>query len=288
MEEQNCGQCGQVFTSRKQKKFCTQKCYFNFKSKTVILSCAWCNKDFEMPWARREQIYCSKGCSNSATKRNRMTLNCVQCQKEFEVVSFRKDSQFCSLGCKHKNMRSGSEEILTKQCENCKQDFEVPFAKRAKRFCNIFCSNQGEHNGMFHNAAGAQKISAARTREIVTGKRNFQSGYKSGYFESSKTPTKQFYRSSYELRALKKLDADDRVTSIQTEALRIPYTYNGEDRYYVPDILAIFKQGKSKVIEIKPNYRLEDEITRTKASFAAEFCDRLDMVYEIWDETNLD
>jgi hypothetical protein len=185
-------------------------------------------------------------------------------------------------------MRNGANEILTKQCENCKQDFKVPYAKRKKRFCSRSCAGSGEFNVMNLYPSIRQKISEARTREILEGKRNFQCGYKSGYFESSKTPTKQFYRSSYELRALKKLDADDRVTSIQTEALRIPYTYNGEDRHYVPDILAIFKQGKTKVIEIKPSYRLDEEITHVKTLFATEFCDRLGMIYEIWDETNID
>lgn len=139
---------------------------------------------------------------------------------------------------------------------------------------------------MYGNKEAAKKISESITQSIIDGTRNFQKGYKTGYFESSKTATKQFYRSSYELRALQKLDADPSVTGLQTEALRIPYTHEGRDHIYIPDILVV-SDGETKIIEVKASYMRDDPLVYVKSHAARAFCNKLGMTYEIWDETNL-
>jgi len=180
-------------------------------------------------------------------------------------------------------MRGGEESTTILTCENCEKEFEVDFIHRRKRYCSYACRNGGKHNAMYRNKKAAKKISEAITKSIIDGTRNFQKGYKTGYFESSKTATKQFYRSSYELRALQKLDADPTVTGLQTEALRIPYTHEGRDHIYIPDILVV-SCGKTKVIEVKASYMRNDPLVSIKSNAAKEFCSKLGMIYEIWDE----
>jgi TnsA endonuclease N terminal len=68
-------------------------------------------------------------------------------------------------------------------------------------------------------------------------------------------PTKIFYRSSWELKYMLKLDHDENVEWWQSEEIMIPYhdRSRGHGGHYYPDFLVKFKDKKRPVMyEIKP------------------------------------
>lgn len=140
---------------------------------------------------------------------------------------------------------------------------------------------------MFDNEIAKEKLSNTVAKKILDGKMNHPNGFKTGWFESRKNANKIFYRSSYELAAYRVLEEMDSVISFQGEPLKIPYTFEGKTRNYVPDLLVLFNDGRSKLIEIKPSYLHEDDCVLAKQRAAEEFCAARNMSYDIWDESKI-
>lgn len=59
-------------------------------------------------------------------------------------------------------------------------------------------------------------------------------------------------KSSYETAFVRILESDTNVISFKYETLRIPYLYGGFTRFYVPDFLVVFADGRTELVEIKP------------------------------------
>jgi len=101
-------------------------------------------------WRFRDAKYCSKSCSNSATKRNRVQKICSWCNSKFEVIKFRDGTaQYCSYECFNLNRRQGIEDDVEIVCENCGTKRSVPFIHRLKRFCNNSCASSGKFNAFY-------------------------------------------------------------------------------------------------------------------------------------------
>lgn len=101
------------------------------------------------------------------------------------------------------------------------------------------------------------------------------SGYKKskkGWYLFENKDGKFFYRSSWELLVLEKLDKlllEGSVVDIQ-EPDRIKYFYDGRFRYYYPDISYTTKSGANIILEIKPQKFLEDEMNKAKFEAASK------------------
>ncbi len=120
-------------------------------------------------------------------------------------------------------------------------------------------------------------------QRIVDGKFKPHTHYKSGYFITAKNPKgKLWYRSSYELSALEKLEADRDVTFIDVEPFRIPYKHKGGTHNYVPDILFERRDGTRTLVEVKPECFVGDEDVVAKTKAAIEHCRREGMAWEMW------
>jgi len=105
--------------------------------------------------------YCSKQCSNTAHKSNKIDLCCTNCEKKFkrlpsDVVS---ENNFCSRSCSAKwnnvifikrkrehvegttirSVSNGKIEIqkLYKECLGCNKEFELK--KKLDKFCSHKC-----------------------------------------------------------------------------------------------------------------------------------------------------
>jgi len=79
------------------------------------------------------------------------------------------------------------------------------------------------------------------------------------------------YRSSFELRMYKILDADDSVVKYDTESLRIAYVYDDIQHIYIPDICAYYIDGMKRIIEVKPAYlAAHDDVCKAKFCAAKE------------------
>jgi len=96
-----------------------------------------------------------------------------------------------------------------------------------------------------------------------------------------------FYRSSYELRALERLEQDPTVREFDTECVSIPYTYNDQQRFYIPDIWVKFRGDYEKLIEVKMKYLREDPVVLTKEIAAQAYCRTQGWDYEVWTEDDL-
>ena len=281
------------------------------KYQPVQLICKFCEKSWQVPYRARNSIYCSKACSNSGTKRRRTVKSCKSCHVKFEIIQSRDDSaKFCSLKCAYNNIYDRPDEPIIINCEGCTSKFEVSFIHRDKRFCSKSCANSGERNsfygkkGLDHPTAGSlrwnygltihtderlriagEKISDIISQKLVDGTWN-HTGFKTEWYESKKAG-RIFLRSSYESTFARQLDADKNVLSFTSEPMRIPYTWEGSRKNYVPDFLVEYHNGSKEVIEVKPASLVNNEIVEAKKLAAEKFCKSLGVNYRVVTENDL-
>lgn len=143
-----CKFCSNPFQNRKKDKvFCSMDCVTKSKTENRKAICGWCKGEFLKNSINEQRNYCSKACSNSATKRNRVMVACAWCSKSFEKVPTQvthKEGNFCSVECFHLHSRGGQKQELTKNCKNCKKKFTVLFIDRKQEFCSRSCAKTGE------------------------------------------------------------------------------------------------------------------------------------------------
>lgn len=67
----------------------------------------------------------------------------------------------------------------------------------------------------------------------------------------------------------------DKIECIyRRDTIKIPYLVEGDDilHYYTPDFIIMYNDSTEKVIEIKPEYKLNDEIVNIKISELTDVC----------------
>ena len=132
------------------------------------------------------------------------------------------------------------------------------------------------------------KINVYFNKTASTGKTK----YITGEFDSKKCNSFFPYRSSYELKFLEMLEADDNVVNFTYESFKIPYkdVYNKE-RQYIPDFLVLHKDGSLIISEIKPEAMLQDYNVQSKKravlAFIEENLKDLNVEYKFITETYL-
>jgi len=104
--------------------------------------CLFCNNEFLKNSVNEQRNYCSKACSNSGTKRDRVSLKCDWCQREFEKHSgdLGKHNNFCSIPCGEAFKRGNSEMFITKCCKRCQKEYETLY-RRQTEYCSVECSS---------------------------------------------------------------------------------------------------------------------------------------------------
>ncbi len=145
--------------------------------------------------------------------------------------------------------------------------------REAKRLNHLV----GEKNGMFgkrHSDVSRNRMSEVRTLRMVDGsiKPRGNNNHMSGHFTSEKTGLVCRYRSSWELATMEYLDRDDNVSSWNYECLRIPYYYENNKRWYVPDFFVEFSDGRKEIWEIKPKQFIDADANKLKSEAAQKFC----------------
>lgn len=150
----------------------------------------------------------------------------------------------------------------------------------------------GEKSPLF-GRPGRQLSDEARTRISETLARRYANGeitvhnrYVHGRFESQRFNRVFWYRSSYELRALEKLEVDSGVVDLEMEALLIEYWFDGTTRYYVPDF-KVTRRESVEIIEVKPKRLLKKAICQAKIEALKKYCKENGYVPKIWTETEL-
>lgn len=100
---------------------------------------------------------------------------------------------------------------------------------------------------------------------------------------------KVYFRSSYEKKAYLKLDEDDNVKTYKTESVTTEY-FNPEKNInstYLIDLLIEYKDGSKKLVEVKPEQWLKDDIIKAKIESGNKKAQSLNIPFEVWTEMNL-
>lgn len=109
-----------------------------------------------------------------------------------------------------------------------------------------------------------------------------------GLYWSPKANAHISFRSSWELAVCHHLDADPNVVSYSYETLPLPYLRKGKRvRYYYPDFLVHYKDGKTVLVEVKPESMVLNEVVQKKAQAGKAWASRNNAVYEFWTETQV-
>ena len=87
-----------------------------------------------------------------------------------------------------------------------------------------------------------------------------------GSFHSDKLDREVLYESSLELAALTVLENSADIAWYQEQPLKIPYTCEGRQRVYYPDLLAATHTGRCLLIEVKPLMNMPVALNRAKAA----------------------
>lgn len=99
-------------------------------------------------------------------------------------------------------------------------------------------------------------------------------GEPAGSFYSSKLDREVLYESSLEFSAFTVLENSTDIAWYQEQPLIIPYTWEGRQRLYYPDILAATHKGRCLLIEAKPLTSMPVALNRAKATAARAYAHR--------------
>ena len=116
------------------------------------------------------------------------------------------------------------------------------------------------------------------------------------------------FRSLWEYHVMRWCDLNPDVTRWSSEELVIPYICktDGKQHRYFPDFLITFKNSKTVLVEVKPNYQTkppEKKSGKTKEKFLSEaltyaknvskweaaqsYCKKQGYIFQVWDENTL-
>lgn len=139
--------------------------------------------------------------------------------------------------------------------------------------------------GKRHSIESKLKTSTSVVTTMTEHPEKWQSKHKSGWYNSTKNNSKLFYRSSYELLAFELLEKQSEIKRYKSCRFSIDYInpIDKSQHKYIPDIEAIYNDGKTQIIEIKAEWQLNDEIVKAKAAAAVDKFDN----YVIWTEKYL-
>ena len=109
-----------------------------------------------------------------------------------------------------------------------------------------------------------------------------QTRSKSGYFYSRKNRRSVAYESLLEKKCFLMLEFDEDIVSYEEQPLKI----DG----YVPDVLAVTKEGKNVLIEVKYSEEAKNPDERLSAKFDAlkKYCDGIGWIFKIFTEKDID
>jgi hypothetical protein len=313
VEPKECLTCGKSFVPKRPWRiYCSNKCSKK-RFGNVTKVCEFCNKEFTVAYRFRGQKHCDAKCAGkslSLKTRDRIKVNCLHCNKEYEITKqYIGVNKYCSAKCFYEHKYNRVSMVVTLTCKNCGIQFERPFIKRHGNFCSPKCANTGIHNGMYGKpshwrgkhpwhygltaktderlAKVGQKISEIISAKIVAGDWNHCNGFSCEWYTGIKNGAKSIYlRSSYESTFVNLIETDSTVTEWNYEPFRIPYEFEGIQRYYVPDFIYTANDILC-VVEVKPSTLTQKPQNLAKESAARIFCEQIGYKYLIVTEDML-
>lgn len=111
------------------------------------ICCGYCQKDFEVPYAKRARRYCSRSCQARVSNNHsiKSTSKCLECEKDFSHYGY---SKYCSKKCSSgaaSRLRLGENNPAwigghRGVCAKCGKDFLYKRNGLRKGAVKVFCS----------------------------------------------------------------------------------------------------------------------------------------------------
>jgi len=186
-----------------------------------------------------------------------------------EVRSKMAKTMYENYGVEHYNQLPEMKDYLRDNCPQWLQEsWENPWAK-----------------GITRPEEWNQKQSETVTELMMLGmwKSGYPRSHKGFCFPKNKCKKKKVYfRSSYEAIYCFYLDYHPDVEWFSFEAFRVPYEFDGKQRYYIPDFLIKWKDtNKLSIKELKAEFMREDEQVEAKTRCAQLFATDNNMDFEM-------
>lgn len=237
--------------------------------------CEICFKEFERArtaLAKSKRVFCSKKCYGKGISSGLVKMN-IQMTKEV-----REKIAMANKGNKRASGHIHSKETRNKISENAKERLVNPV--------------NNPMYGKSHTEEAKQQMSEKHAELILNGKKTYGKNHKFGHHESCKNNIVMFYRSSWELACMKWLDSNSAILTYDYEPFKIEYCKTGRKqkhkRYYIPDFLVEFTDGRKELWEIKPKQFVDNERTVLKKEAAIKYCKQASISsYKILTRENL-
>lgn len=107
-----------------------------------------------------------------------------------------------------------------------------------------------------------------------------------GYFPSKKNGRSMFFESILEKTLFLSLEFDENVLSYLEQPVKLEYKLSNRNTHYHPDCLIHYKDGKSKLIEVKYSSDLIDKKNELEVKFnqARKYAQENDLIFGTFDE----
>lgn len=228
---------------------------------------------------------------------------CVICGTKFIVSFYKRNRKTCSRKCsgqlrlRHLDRESFGQAVS--KAKKGKTHRGAPWSQETREHLLAVFNDgrrRGTGNSMFgrrHTDDARARMSATRTQRIIDGVYDTRKWAKKGNVWASKAQRNIPYRSSWELRAIERLERDPTVTSFKFEPVRIPYFYQAQNdeisrqRHYVPDFLIDYTDGSRLLVEVKPDCHVSAAINVAKAAAARELCEEMGWQFKFWTKEDL-
>lgn len=276
-----CDGCGSLFekkwlkeTHEAKRHYCNIQCHYSnrggiggYGAEILQLACLSCSKTIKVRKIGNERKWgktCSKKCYGAYRAAHpelyEKNTSAMHTEESWKKISDYVQEKMSQPGWEpHFRGKHHSEESKEKLRE----------AKKLN-------PPTGEKNGMFgrsHTKEAREKMSESNSLGIISGSRKTygKNGHVRGEYET-KTKKIHHYRSSWELATMEHLDVNPNVSSWDYECIRIPYYYENNKRWYVPDFLIEFSDGRKEIWEIKPKELIDTTANKLKTEAALKFC----------------
>jgi len=131
------------------------------------------------------------------------------------------------------------------------------------------------------------KTDDAVTSNRKTGRIFYYSNKSTDSYSSEKSASPAIIDSSYELAFMGMLDADGFVKNWKKDSLRIPYSFEGKNFTYFPDFLVEKTDGSRELVEVKPQYMLNNAKNRAKYEAAKLWAKNNNANFKVITETEI-
>jgi hypothetical protein len=195
-----------------------------------------------------------------------------------EVIKEKYDSG--GLVIWNKNLTKETDERVKRSSETLSKTLLECHPFRDKTYEQIY---GGEKAKELRNG-----LSVKMSELILGGRFLIRNNFETGHFWSEKNGKNLWYRSSYEPIAYQMLESNVRVVKYEVESVRIEYQWSdGSVHRYHVDILVWYDDGTKELIEIKPEYELEDDLVKLKIDAGKKYAEQNGIRFSVWTEDEL-